>query len=154
MVGVKLLVLAFFIVVAFVAAFNIDNLSPFAPEGVDGVVDAAAIIFFAYIGFDAVSTGGEEAQEPERDLPLAIVGSLVICTVLLHPRRDRRGRLARRRGARGVRRAAGRRRSTRAPASPGRRALMAFGALVAITSVMLTIFYGQTRIFFAMAATA
>ena len=82
MVGIKLLVLAFFIAVAFVAAFNIDNLSPFAPEGVAGIVDAAAIIFFAYIGFDAVSTGAEEAQNPAKSLPIAIVGSLVFCTLL------------------------------------------------------------------------
>src|SRR3954463_16549597 len=82
MVGVKLLVLAFFIVVAFSAAFNGDNLTPFSPHGTDGVVSAAAVIFFAYIGFDAVSTGAEEAKEPKRDLPIAIVGSLVICTVI------------------------------------------------------------------------
>ena len=43
---------------------------------------AAAVIFFAYIGFDAVSTGAEEAKEPKRDLPIAIIGSLVICTVI------------------------------------------------------------------------
>ena len=78
----KLSILAFFIVVAFGAAFNMDNLEPFAPDGVDGVVTAASVIFFAYIGFDAVSTGAEEAREPKRDLPLAIVGSLVICTII------------------------------------------------------------------------
>ncbi len=61
MVVIKLLVLAFFIVVAFSAAFDGGNLSPFAADGTVGVVDAAAIIFFAYIGFDAVSTGAEEA---------------------------------------------------------------------------------------------
>ena len=82
MVIVKLLILAFFIVVAFAAAFNADNLKPFAPDGVDGVVTAASVIFFAYIGFDAVSTGAEEAKNPSRDLPIAIVGSLVICTII------------------------------------------------------------------------
>ncbi len=82
MVVIKLLVLAFFIVVAFSAAFNTDNLEPFAVDGADGVVSAAAIIFFAYIGFDAVSTGAEEARNPSRDLPLAIVGSLVVCTII------------------------------------------------------------------------
>ena len=46
------------------AAFNTDNLKPFAPHGVDGVVTAASVIFFAYIGFDAVSTGAEEAKDP------------------------------------------------------------------------------------------
>src|SRR4051794_37770780 len=82
MVGIKLAILAFFIVVAFVAAFNVDNLKPFAPHGTDGVVTAASVIFFAYIGFDAVSTGAEEARHPKRDLPIAIVGSLIICTVI------------------------------------------------------------------------
>ena len=76
------MILAFFIVVAFVAAFSSDNLKPFAPDGVDGVVTAASVIFFAYIGFDAVSTGAEEAKNPKRDLPLAIIGSLVICTII------------------------------------------------------------------------
>ena len=150
MVGVKLLVLAFFIVVAFSSAFNSDNLSPFSPEGTDGVVSAAAIIFFAYIGFDAVSTGAEEAKQPKRDLPLAIVGSLVICTVIYIlvaiaatgsldatqlAESDAPLATALDEGA-GISWAA---------------SLMAFGALVAITSVLLTIFYGQTRIFFAMA---
>src|SRR5436190_1626681 len=80
MVAVKLVVLTFFIVVA---AFNFGtkNFHPFLPHGAGSVTTAAAIIFFAYIGFDAVSTGSEEARKPERDLPLAIIGSLVICTV-------------------------------------------------------------------------
>src|SRR5690349_9255126 len=82
LVGIKLLVLAFFIIVAFSTAFSADNLKPFAPSGTDGVVSAAAVIFFAYIGFDAVSTGAEEAKEPKRDLPLAIIGSLIICTII------------------------------------------------------------------------
>src|SRR4051794_5569719 len=82
MVGVKLVILAFFIVVAFSGAFSADDLKPFAPHGTHGVVSAAAIIFFAYIGFDAVSTGAEEAKNPKRDLPIAIVGSLVICTTI------------------------------------------------------------------------
>lgn len=150
MVGIKLLVLGFFIVVAFSTAFNSDNLTPFAPEGTDGVVTAAAVIFFAYIGFDAVSTGAEEAREPRRDLPIAIIGSLLICTVIYilvsvaavgsldaKALQESDAPLAEvlDEGA-GISWAA---------------SLVAFGALVAITSVMLTIFYGQTRIFFAMA---
>ena len=150
MVLLKLAVLAFFIVVAFTSAFDADNLSPFAPEGTSGVVNAAAIIFFAYIGFDAVSTGAEEAKKPRRDLPLAIVGSLLICTLVyilvsiaavgsLDARAlqesDAPLATALDEGA-GINWAA---------------SLVAFGALVAITSVMLTVFYGQTRIFFAMA---
>ncbi|MEA2180272.1 MAG: basic amino acid/polyamine antiporter, family, partial [Solirubrobacteraceae bacterium] len=81
MVVLKVAILLFFIVVG-VTAFNSDNLTPFAPHGTSGVVDAAALIFFAYIGFDAVSTTGEESRRPSRDLPVAIVGSLVIATVL------------------------------------------------------------------------
>ena len=150
MVGIKLLVLAFFIVVAFVAAFNIDNLSPFAPEGAAGIVDAAAIIFFAYIGFDAVSTGAEEARNPAKSLPIAIVGSLVFCTLLY---------ITVAVAAVGSLDAAALQESD-APLAEAldegagiswAASVMAFGALVAITSVMLTIFYGQTRIFFAMA---
>lgn len=150
MVIVKLVVLAFFIVVAFSAAFSGDNLKPFAPHGVDGVVSAAAVIFFAYIGFDAVSTGAEEAKNPSRDLPIAIVGSLVICTIIYIlvsvaavgsldatslGESDAPLAAVLDEGA-GISWAA---------------SLLAFGALVAITSVLVTIFYGQTRIFFAMA---
>ena len=79
--GLKIAILVFFIVVG-VTAFNGDNFTPFAPHGINGIVDAAALIFFAYIGFDAVSTSGEEAENPQRDLPIAIIGSLVIATVL------------------------------------------------------------------------
>ena len=99
MVIIKIAILLFFIVVAFSSAFNTDNLEPFAPDGVNGAVTAASVIFFAYIGFDAVSTGAEEAREPKRDLPLAIIGSLDHLHDHLHPRLDRRRRLAQRRGA-------------------------------------------------------
>src|SRR3954447_17523762 len=150
MVGVKLVVLAFFVVVAFVAACSIDNLHAFTPHGTDGVVSGAAVIFFAYIGFDAVSTGAEEAKEPKRDLPIAIVGSLVICTAIY---------VIVAIAAAGSLDAA----SLAGSDAPLAEALdkgagiswaasvLAFGALVAITSVLLTVFYGQTRIFFAMA---
>ena len=56
--------------------------SPFAPYGWPGVMAAAAVVFFAYIGFDAVSTTAEEAKNPQRDLPIGIIASLVVCTVL------------------------------------------------------------------------
>jgi APA family basic amino acid/polyamine antiporter len=150
MVIFKLAILLFFIVVAFATAFSMDNLKPFAPNGTEGVVTAAAVIFFAYIGFDAVSTGAEEAREPKRDLPIAIIGSLVLCTIVYilvsvaavgsldaKALQESDAPLAAvlDEGA-GISWAA---------------SLMAFGALVAITSVLLTIFYGQTRIIFAMA---
>ncbi len=81
MVFIKLAVLAFFIAVG-VTAFDGGNLKPLAPEGLDGVVTAASVIFFAYIGFDAVSTAAQEAKNPKRDMPIGILGSLVICTIL------------------------------------------------------------------------
>jgi APA family basic amino acid/polyamine antiporter len=150
MVIVKLAILAFFIVVAFASAFSMDNLKPFAPEGVNGVVTAASVIFFAYIGFDAVSTGAEEAREPKRDLPLAIIGSLVICTIIY---------ILVSIAAVGSLNAEALSESDAPLAAvldegagiSWASSLVAFGALVAITSVMVTIFYGQTRIFFAMA---
>ncbi|MBE2314782.1 amino acid permease [Solirubrobacter sp. CPCC 204708] len=150
MVIFKLLILAFFIVVAFATAFSADNLSPFAPEGVNGVVSAAAVIFFAYIGFDAVSTGAEEARQPRRDLPIAIIGSLIICTIVyILVSIAAVGSL----DAKALQ-------ESEAPLAAALdegagiswgASIVALGALVAITSVLLTIFYGQTRIFFAMA---
>jgi basic amino acid/polyamine antiporter, APA family len=80
MVGVKLVVLTFFIMVALVN-LHTHNFTPFAPDGFHGVTTAVAVIFFAYIGFDAVSTGSEEARNPTRDLPFAVIGSLLVCTV-------------------------------------------------------------------------
>src|SRR4051795_12241887 len=148
MVGIKLVVLVFFIVVA-LANFTTHHLTPFAPAGFHGVASAAAVIFFAYIGFDAVSTGSEEARNPAKDLPWAIIGSLLICTFfyvltsvgalgIASPDTmegsDAPLAAALDEGA-GIGWAAG---------------ILALGAVVAITSVVLVIFYGQTRIMFAM----
>jgi basic amino acid/polyamine antiporter, APA family len=148
MVVIKLGVLIFFIVVAMVN-FGTGNFTPFMPEGFDGVTAATAIIFFAYIGFDAVSTGSEEARNPSRDLPLAIIGSLVICTVFY---------VLTAVGAIGVASPAqlmGSDAPLAAALDEGAgigwaAAVLALGAVVAITSVVLVIMYGQTRIFFAM----
>jgi basic amino acid/polyamine antiporter, APA family len=78
---VKLLVLGFFIAVG---AFFIKphNWVPFAPNGFAGIKAGAAIAFFAYIGFDAVSTAAEETHDPARNMPIGIIGSLVICTLI------------------------------------------------------------------------
>ena len=81
MVGIKLLVLAFFVVVGLKFTHG-DNWHPFAPNGVSGIGAGAAIIFFAYIGFDAVSTCAEECKNPGRDMPIGIIGSLIVCTVI------------------------------------------------------------------------
>src|SRR6202008_4658001 len=81
MVILKLIVLAFFITVG-LGYVRGQNFHPFMPNGWAGVQAGAAIVFFAYIGFDAVSTVAEETRNPKRDLPIGIIGSLVICTVI------------------------------------------------------------------------
>jgi APA family basic amino acid/polyamine antiporter len=81
MVAVKLVVLAFFVVTS--ARFVTPaNWHPFAPNGFAGIGAGAAVVFFAYIGFDAVSTCAEECKNPGRDMPIGILGSLAICTVI------------------------------------------------------------------------
>jgi APA family basic amino acid/polyamine antiporter len=149
MVALKLLVLLVFCGLAF-SAFDSHNLTPFAPKGFNGMMDAAALIFFAYIGFDAVSTGSEESKRPSRDLPIAIIGSLVFATILY---------IAVALAATGAL-PYGKLKGAEAPlASVMRRGVhmgwaadvISFGALVAITSVVLTVMFGQTRIGFSMA---
>ncbi|OFV86406.1 MAG: hypothetical protein A2V74_12060 [Acidobacteria bacterium RBG_16_70_10] len=81
MVAIKMVAVVFFIV-AGVGFVKPENWSPFAPYGWSGIMAAGAVVFFAYIGFDAVSTTAEEAKNPKRDLPIGIIASLVICTVL------------------------------------------------------------------------
>lgn len=81
MVAVKLAAVAFFILIGFTYV-KPDNWSPFMPYGFSGVMTGAAVVFFAYIGFDAVSTTAEEAKNPSRDLPIGIIASLIICTLL------------------------------------------------------------------------
>jgi amino acid transporter len=88
-VAIKVTVIVLFIIVG---AFFINpaNWQPFIPEptgvenqfGWDGIIRAATIVFFAYIGFEAVSTAGQEAKNPRKDMPIGILGSLIICTVL------------------------------------------------------------------------
>ena len=81
MVGVNMFIILSFIVVG---SFYVkpENWIPFAPNGIEGIFTGAFIIFFAYIGFDAISTAAEETKNPQRDLPIAILGTLVICTIL------------------------------------------------------------------------
>jgi basic amino acid/polyamine antiporter, APA family len=81
MVGIKIVILAFFVLVS-VRFVRPANWHPFAPNGFAGVGSGAAVIFFAYIGFDAVSTCAEECKNPGRDMPIGIVGSLVVCTIV------------------------------------------------------------------------
>ncbi len=128
---------------------NPSNWHPFMPFGISGVFAGAAIVFFAYIGFDAVLTAAEEVEEPQKNLPRGIIGSVVIVMILyvcvaaaltgVLPYGDYI--------------------QTSAPVAfalnqigmPWGAALISIGALCGITSVILVTFYGQTRIFFAMA---
>jgi APA family basic amino acid/polyamine antiporter len=80
MVAIKIAAVLFFIFAGF-SFVKPENWSPFAPYGWSGIMAAGAVVFFAYIGFDAVSTTAEEAKNPTRDLPIGIIASLIICTV-------------------------------------------------------------------------
>jgi basic amino acid/polyamine antiporter, APA family len=147
MVIVKLVALALFIGVG-LTAINPANYTPFAPNGFTGIHQGAAIVFFAYIGFDAISTAAEETRNPQRNLPIGILGGLAICTAIyvvvgivltgMVPY------------------------SELAVADPLARALeltgftrvgwiVALGAIVSMSTVLLVFQYGQPRIFFAMA---
>jgi APA family basic amino acid/polyamine antiporter len=81
MVAIKVAAVLFFLA-AGITYVEPANWQPYAPYGWPGIMAAAAVVFFAYIGFDAVSTTAEEAKNPQRDLPIGIIASLVICTVL------------------------------------------------------------------------
>src|SRR5690606_25078932 len=150
MVFLKIGVLLFFCAVAF-TAFRSRNLAPFAPMGWAGLSAAGSRVFFSYIGFDAASTAGEEARNPRRDLPMAIVVSLVVVTAVyvlvalaavgaMHwTEFDISGSEASL--ARVLDEATGR-------TWPS--VVLSMGAVIAISSVVLTVMYGQTRILFAL----
>lgn len=147
MVVVKLLVLTLFVVLG-ATHINMDNYTPFAPNGWRGIHQGAAIVFFAYIGFDAISTAAEETRNPQRDMPIGILGGLAICTVIyvivgvvatgLVPYAELRAAdpLARALEVAGL---------------PIASWFVAFGAVVSLTAVLLVFQYGQPRIFFSMA---
>lgn len=125
-----------------------ENWTPFAPNGLEGILTGAFIIFFAYIGFDAISTAAEETKNPQRDLPVAIIGTLVLCTILyvsialvltgMIPLNNI---------------------DTQAPLAHAMRAIgkdwyagaISVGALCALTSVLLVYQLGTTRIIYAIA---
>src|SRR5712692_4070683 len=157
MVMLKLIVLGFFVAVGW-SYMRSSNFHPFLPNGWAGVQSGAAIVFFAYIGFDAVSTVAEETRRPSRDLPIGIIGSLIISTVIyilvaavfigIIPFGVLRQKLA------------------TEQAEPLTMALqyaniqkwgglvvgiVAFGSVVAHTAVLLVFQLGQPRIFFSMA---
>lgn len=146
MVAIKLIVVLLFIGVG-VFYVKPGNWVPFMPFGFNGVVSGAAIVFFAYIGFDAVSTAAEEVRDPNRNLPIGIVGSLVVCTLLyiivsailtgMVPYNQL---------------------GVSAPVAFALQAvhqnwvagIISIGAICGITTVLLVMLFGQSRIFFAM----
>ena len=146
LVFVKLAVIVIFFVLA---VPNVDptNWDPFLPYGTQGISAGAAIVFFAYIGFDAVATSAEEAKNPSRDLPIGILGSLGVCAVLYFfvalvltgvvPYTDLNN-------AEPVAYA------LRVIGYPIGSAIVAVGAICGITTVLLVLLYGQARIFFAL----
>ncbi len=148
MVAIKLVALTLFAVVG-MTHLKAANYHPFAPNGFTGIHQGAAIVFFAYIGFDAISTAAEETVNPQRNLPIGILGGLGICTLIyiiigfvltgMVPYQDL-GKAADP--------------LSYALEASGFRAvgwLVALGAAVSMSAVLLVFQYGQPRIFFAMA---
>jgi len=147
MVGIKLAVLALFVIVG-VQHLDMANYKPFAPNGWRGIHQGAAVVFFAYIGFDAVSTAGEETRDPQRNMPRGILWGLAVCTVIyvivgavatgLVPYMQLKG-------------------ADPLAAAFTKAGLTQFswvislGAVISMTAVLLVFQYGQPRIFMSMA---
>ncbi|MGX1882156.1 amino acid permease [Streptomyces sp. NPDC055287] len=148
MVVIKIATLVLFCVIGFMG-IKAGNYAPLAPLGITGISAAAATLFFSYIGFDAASTAGEEAKNPKRDLPRAIMLSLLIVTVLYclvalvavgaMPWQDFEGTDA-----------ALAKIMENVTGHSFWSVVLAAGAVVAIASVVFAVLYGQTRILFAM----
>ena len=139
-------------VVVFVIAFgafmvNPTNWHPFMPSGFGGVMSGAAIVFFAFIGFDAVSTTAEETRNPQRDLPIGMMASLVICTLLYVLMSGVLTGIKKYTAYLGDSAAV----ATAFASKPWAQALISAGALAGLTSVLLVFQLGQPRIFMAMA---
>ena len=159
MVVVKIIVLTFFVGVALYYVSPPEmakNWHPFQPNGWNGTLAGAAVVFFAYIGFDAVSTVAEETRNPTRDLPIGIIASLVICTVIyivvaavftgLIPYSELVTKLASEKAEPLVMAL-----DRAAPHQVWATNIVAFGSVVAHTAVLLVFQMGQPRIFFSMA---
>ena len=139
-------------VVVFVISFgafmiNPTNWHPFAPSGFGGVMSGAAIVFFAFIGFDAVSTTAEETRNPQRDLPIGMIASLIICTLLYVLMAGVLTGIKKYTVYLGDSAAV----ATAFASKPWAQALVSAGALAGLTSVLLVFQLGQPRIFMAMA---
>ncbi len=148
LVAIKLIVLGLFIVMG-MQHINPANYHPFAPNGFRGIHQGAAIVFFAYIGFDAISTAAEETKNPQRNVPIGILGGLAICTVIyviigavltgMVPSKDlgtSADPLAY---------------ALKATGLTSISKIVALGAVFSLSAVLLVFQYGQPRIFFAMA---
>lgn len=157
LVLVKLVALVAFIVLA-LPAFTLDNFEPFAPYGFGatevngekrGIMAAAAVIFFAFYGFDAVSTAAEEARHPNRDLKIGIVGSMLVCTLLyMAVAAAALGGADYRILADSAEPLALVLRNLNHPLAAN---LIATAAVLALPSVIMAFMYGQSRVFFVMA---
>ncbi|MFJ4521367.1 amino acid permease [Streptomyces sp. NPDC088810] len=149
MAAVKLAILLAFCAIGY-SAFKDGNLTPFSPAGLGGIGAGTTAAFFSYIGFDAITTAGEEAKNPRRDIPVAILVcmglvTLLYCAVALAAI-----------GAIGGDQVAGRPAAlsyvvNEVTGSAVGGGVIAFGAVVAIASVVLAVMYGQTRILMSMA---
>jgi APA family basic amino acid/polyamine antiporter len=149
MVLIKVAVLVLFIAVG-IQGWDSNNLSNFSPFGLDGITSAAGIIFFSFIGLDAVSTAGEEVKNPRRNMPLAIIFALLIVTglyvavtiiaVAAQPFGAFEGQDA---GLSAI--------LEHVTGSTWPATILAAGAVISIFSVTLVVLYGQSRILFAMA---
>jgi APA family basic amino acid/polyamine antiporter len=147
LVVIKLLVLGLFII-AGLSHIEPTNYHPFAPNGWRGIHQGAAIVFFAYIGFDAISTAAEETKNPQRNLPIGILGGLAICTLIYvivgavltgmvkYTDLGVADPLAKGLEVAGYRTVGW---------------IVALGAIISMSAVLLVFQYGQPRIFFAMA---
>jgi APA family basic amino acid/polyamine antiporter len=139
-------------VVVFVIAFgsfmvNPGNWHPYVPNGFAGVMSGAAIVFFAFIGFDAVSTTAEETRNPQRDMPIGIITSLIVCTVLYFLMSTVLTGMKKYTIYAGDAAAV----ATAFGGTRWAQALVSAGALAGMTSVLLVFQLGQPRIFMAMA---
>ena len=126
---------------------NPTNWHPFVPHGFAGVMSGAAIVFFAFIGFDAVSTTAEETCNPQRDLPIGMIASLIICTLLYVLMSGVLTGIKKYSVYLGDSAAV----ATAFASKPWAQALVSAGALAGMTSVLLVFQLGQPRIFMAMA---
>lgn len=146
LVFIKLCAVLLFLILA-TPHVKLSNWSPFMPFGFSGVASGAAIVFFAYIGFDAVATAAEETKHPNKDLPIGIIGSLLVCTILYiavaavltgvvpYTQLNNPEPVAY---------------ALRAIGNNIGGALVAVGAICGITTVLLVLLYGQARVAFAM----